>query len=78
MSLPIFEISHFAASLIGIGLLFIARGLQRCIDAAYVITVVLLSMGIIFSLLNGFAYKEAIILTFILCMLIPARDYFFS
>ncbi|MCK4446594.1 MAG: bifunctional lysylphosphatidylglycerol flippase/synthetase MprF, partial [Candidatus Marinimicrobia bacterium] len=62
---------------IGIGLLFIARGLQRCIDAAYVITVVLLSLGIIFSLLNGFAYKEAIILTFILCMLIPARDYFF-
>jgi phosphatidylglycerol lysyltransferase len=77
VSLPIFEISHFAASLIGIGLLFIARGLQRCIEAAYVVTVVLLSLGIIFSLLNGFAYKEAIILTFILCMLIPARDYFF-
>lgn len=77
VSLPIFEISHFAASLIGIGLLFIARGLQRGIDAAYVITVALLSLGIIFSLLNGFAYKEAIILTFILCMLILARDYFF-
>jgi phosphatidylglycerol lysyltransferase len=77
VSLPIFEISHFAASLIGIGLLFIARGLQRRIDAAYFITVALLGMGIVFSLLKGIAYKEAIILTIILCMLIPTRGFFF-
>jgi len=77
VSLLIFEISHFAASLIGISLLFVAHGLQKRIDAAYVITVALLGLGIIFSLLNGFSYEEAIILIFILFMLIIASDYFF-
>ena len=77
VSLPVIEISHFAASLIGIVLLFLARALQRRIDAAYFITVALLGMGIVFSLLKGIAYKEVIILTIILCMLIPTRGFFF-
>ncbi len=77
MSLPVIEISHFIASLIGIILLFVAHGLQKRIDAAYFITVVLISIGIVFSLLNGIAYKEMIILTIVLCVLIPTRDYFF-
>ena len=75
--LPVLEISNFAASLIGVLLLFLARGLQRRVDAAYIFTVVLLVVGIIFSLLKGPAYQQAIILTIILCALIPARAYFF-
>jgi phosphatidylglycerol lysyltransferase len=40
--LPVIEISHFLGSLVGVGLLLLARGLQRRIDAAYLLTVALL------------------------------------
>jgi phosphatidylglycerol lysyltransferase len=77
VSLPVLELSNFATSLIGVILLFLARGLQRHLDAAYIFSVALLVMGIIFSLLKGLAYQQAIILTIILCALIPTRAYFF-
>jgi lysylphosphatidylglycerol synthetase-like protein (DUF2156 family) len=44
----------------------LARGLQQRLDAAYHLTVALLGAGIIFSLLKGFDYEEAIALSVML------------
>ena len=77
LPLPVLEVSHFLGSLAGIGLLLLARGLQRRIDAAYVLSSVLLAGGILFSLLKGFDYEEAIALGIMLGALLPCRSYFY-
>ena len=75
--LPLIELSHFLGSLTGMLLLLLARGLQRRLDAAYFLTIFLLSGGIIFSLLKGFDYEEATILFIMLAALFPSRHYFY-
>ena len=75
--LPVIEISHFLGSLVGVGLLLLARGLQRRIDAAYLLTAALLGAGILFSLLKGLDYEEAIALSIMLVALLPCRRYFY-
>jgi phosphatidylglycerol lysyltransferase len=77
LPLSVLEISHFLGSLVGIGLLLLARGLLRRLDAAYVLTLVLLSCGIVFSLLKGLDYEEAIVLLVLLCVLFPCRRHFY-
>ncbi len=71
------EISHFLGSIAGAGLIILARGLQRRLDAAYFLTVIIYGAGIIFSLAKGFDYEEAIILTVLLAALIPCRKRFY-
>ncbi|MGA2193190.1 MAG: bifunctional lysylphosphatidylglycerol flippase/synthetase MprF [Nitrospirota bacterium] len=75
--LPVMEISHFLASVAGLGLLVIARGLQRRLDAAYIVSAVLLMAGIIFSLMKGLDYVEALVLSIMLFALLPSRQYFY-
>jgi phosphatidylglycerol lysyltransferase len=75
--LPVIEISHFLGSILGLGLILLARGLQRRVDAAYVFSGALLIGGIIVSLLKGFDYEEAIILSIMLLALLPSRQYFY-
>lgn len=75
--LPIIELSHFLGSMVGAALLILARGLQRRLDAAYHMTVGLLMAGIVFSLLKGFDYEEAIIMAIMLAALIPSREAFY-
>lgn len=58
------------------GLLFLARGLQRRIDGAYLLTIALLGMGIVASLLKGFDWEEALTLAFMLGALLPCRSFF--
>jgi len=77
LPLPVLELSYFFASLAGVGLLILARGLQRRLDAAYHLTVVLLVFGIVFSLLKGWDYEEAILLAFVLAALLPFRRQFY-
>jgi phosphatidylglycerol lysyltransferase len=77
LPLPVVEISHFLGSLAGVGLLLLARGIQRRLDAAYILTMILLSAGIIFSLLKGFDYEEAIILLIMLGILLSSRKHFY-
>jgi len=75
--LPMIEISHLMGSMIGVGLLLLARGIQKRIDAAYHLSVILLGAGVAISLLKGFDYEEAIILAVMLVALIPSRRYFY-
>ncbi|MFC1863045.1 bifunctional lysylphosphatidylglycerol flippase/synthetase MprF [Thermodesulfobacteriota bacterium] len=77
LPLPIIELSHFLGSLIGVMLILLARSIQRRVDAAYLFTIALLGLGILFSLLKGFDYEEAIVLSFMLLALLPCRRYFY-
>ncbi len=77
LPLPVVELSHFLGSLIGVLLLMLARGLQRRIETAYYLTVVLLFGGIVVSLFKGFDYEEAIILSIMLAIFVPCRRHFY-
>jgi phosphatidylglycerol lysyltransferase len=77
LPLPVMELSHFLGSLAGAGLLLLARGIQRRLDAAYHLTVALLIAGILASLFKGLDVEEAIILTVMLLALLPARRHFY-
>ncbi|HET6527733.1 MAG TPA: bifunctional lysylphosphatidylglycerol flippase/synthetase MprF [Balneolaceae bacterium] len=74
--LPVIEISHFLASIIGAALLILAGALRRRIDAAYHLTIGLLIVGILLSLLKGADYEEATALAVMLVAMIPCRDEF--
>jgi phosphatidylglycerol lysyltransferase len=75
--LPVIEISHFLASLVGVGLLFLAWGIQRRLDGAYLLTIILLAAGVVLSLLKGLEYREALVLLGMLMVLLPSRHHFY-
>lgn len=77
LPLPLVEASHFLASLAGAGLLLLARGLQRRLDAAWWGTVFLLCASIVFSLIRGLAYEQALAALFLLTALLAARKRFY-
>ncbi len=77
LPLPVMEFSHFLGSLVGAMLILLAGGLQRRIDSAYILTVFLLGAGVLFSLLKGFDYEEALVLSVMLVALLPCRRYFY-
>ncbi len=74
--LPVLELSHLLGSAVGVGLLVLANGLYRRLDAAWWMTVYLLAAGILLSLLKGFDFEEAIVLSAVVVGLISARDRF--
>jgi phosphatidylglycerol lysyltransferase len=74
--LPILELSHLLGSAVGVGLLVLAHGLYRRLDAAWYLTMWLLCFGVLLSLLKGFDYEEAIILGAVALMLVSARSRF--
>jgi phosphatidylglycerol lysyltransferase len=77
LPLPALELSHFLGSLTGATLLILARGLQRRLDGAYHLTILMLAFGILFSLVKGLDYEEAIILGIMLAALLPCRSEFY-
>jgi phosphatidylglycerol lysyltransferase len=76
LPLPLLEASHLLASVIGMLLMILARGLQRRLDAAYGLTLLLLLAGAVFSLLKGIDYEEAALLTILALTLAPAHRSF--
>ncbi|WP_343230005.1 bifunctional lysylphosphatidylglycerol flippase/synthetase MprF [Rhodanobacter sp. DHG33] len=77
LPLSVLEVSHFMASVIGMLLLILARGLQRRLDVAYWATLVLLVVGAVFSLLKGIDYEEASLLALLAMALAPAHRLFY-
>jgi phosphatidylglycerol lysyltransferase len=73
---PLLEVSHFLASVIGVTLLLLSRALARRSDAAWALSSIALSVGIVTSLLKGGDYEEALLLTAILVALVAARRTF--
>jgi phosphatidylglycerol lysyltransferase len=75
--LAVLEVSNLVASVIGLGLLVLARALFRRVRAAYHISVWLLVCGVIAALLNGLLYEEAIVLALVLAVLALGRRAFY-
>jgi uncharacterized membrane protein YbhN (UPF0104 family) len=61
----------------GMGLLLLARGLQRRLNGAYWITLTMLVLGVVVSLLKGLDYEEALFLLILLAALLPSRHFFY-
>ncbi len=74
--LPVVESSHLVGSLIGLLLLFLARGIRLKIEVAWFGSLFLLGLGIIASLLKGFDWREATVLFVILMLIFPTRSHF--
>ncbi|RYZ94354.1 MAG: DUF2156 domain-containing protein, partial [Proteobacteria bacterium] len=71
------EVSHFAGSVVGMALLVLARGLVNRGHAAWLVTTILMSLGVVFSLAKGFDYEEALLLTFFVGFLVSCRAEFY-
>ncbi|SMF70524.1 phosphatidylglycerol lysyltransferase [Tistlia consotensis] len=71
------ETSHLLGSLIGVGLLILARGLARRLRLAWRLTLVLLPVGAAASLLKGFDWEEATVLALFLLLLAPCGREFY-
>ncbi|HEY0555661.1 MAG TPA: bifunctional lysylphosphatidylglycerol flippase/synthetase MprF [Thermoanaerobaculia bacterium] len=77
LPLPIIEFSHFLGSLAGVALLFLAIGLQRRLDAAYQLTLLMLGGGVVFSLAKGLDWEEALTLALMFGALAPCHRHFY-
>lgn len=75
--LPFIEASHFAASLVGTGLLLLAPGLYRRLDGASLAARALLVAGAVFSLAKGIDYEEAAVCLTIALLLQVSRKAFY-
>lgn len=75
--LPLLEISHLAGSVVGVGLLVLARGLFRRLHSAWLLAAALLAAGIFASLVKGLDYEEALVLLAVLALLLLSRDEFY-
>ncbi|KJK00614.1 membrane protein [Pseudomonas sp. 21] len=71
------DASHLAASLIGVLCLLLAYGLRRRLSAAWALTLGLLIAGAALSLLKGFDWEEALILSFTAALLVIFRSAFY-
>lgn len=75
--LPLLELSHLAGSVIGVGLLILARALFRRVAAAYHLTFWLLVVGIGACLLKGIDFEEAGFLALVLLVMWLGRRAFY-
>jgi phosphatidylglycerol lysyltransferase len=75
--LPFVEASHLLASVVGVVLLVVARGLLRRLDSAYRVAQLLLTAGLVFSLAKGFDVEEASVLGVVLALLTVNRRAFY-
>ncbi len=76
LELAVLEGSHFIGSLVGVGLLLLAFGLERQLRSAFHFTVGLLLLGIPAAILRSMDVVSAIALTGLLLLLLLARKEF--
>ena len=77
LPLGVIELSHFAGSLVGVALVLLAWALWHRLDAAWGITVALLTVGALTALVKGLDWEEATALMAVLALLLPARRAFY-
>lgn len=70
------ETSHFLGSIAGAGLLVVAHGLRRRLDAAFYLAAGLIVAGMVASLVKGADIEEAVLLLLVLAALVRARSAF--
>ncbi len=74
--LPFVEASHFLSSIAGTVMIIVANGLLRRVRAAWWCAVVMAGGGVVFSLLKGFDWEEAVVLCVFLGALLPFHSKF--
>jgi phosphatidylglycerol lysyltransferase len=77
LSFPIMQWSHQLSITIGIILLNISREIRMKVKRSYNITWWLLFLGVIFMILKGFKYEEALFLLIVLIILRASKDSFY-
>jgi phosphatidylglycerol lysyltransferase len=77
LPLSMLEVTHIFGSLIGLGLLILARGLYRRLDSAWHVSVLMLAAGAVASLVKGLDYEEAAILIVMFGALAACRREFY-
>ncbi|MCB9474502.1 MAG: bifunctional lysylphosphatidylglycerol flippase/synthetase MprF [Candidatus Delongbacteria bacterium] len=70
------DLSHFLASILGVGLLLLAQAVSRRLRSAYFLAIALLAAGIVMSLLKAGDWEEAVLLGLMLAAFIPSRAFF--
>jgi phosphatidylglycerol lysyltransferase len=70
------EISHLLATLAGVFLLFVARGLYHRLDGAWWLALILASVNVAFSLAKGLAFGETAGVLLLVCLLLATRREF--
>ncbi|HEY4099333.1 MAG TPA: lysylphosphatidylglycerol synthase domain-containing protein [Gemmatimonadales bacterium] len=76
LRLAVIEGSHFIASLVGMGLLLLAFGLERRLRSAYRLTVALLLLGMLAALMEGLDITTAVVLAILFLLLLVGRREF--
>lgn len=74
--LPVVEGAHFLASLLGLVLVIVARGLARRLDSAWWAALVIAVVALLFSLLKAVALIEASLLAFFIVSLLATHRMF--
>lgn len=77
LPLSVLEFSHLAGSVVGLGLVIIARALFRRIGAAYQIALWLLAAGALASILKGLDIEEALLSLIVMATLWLGRRAFY-
>lgn len=76
LPLPILEGAHFLESVLGLGLIVIARGLAHRLDGAWWAAMVAVGAAVLLSLLKALAISESIALAVLFIGLLAARREF--
>ena len=77
LPVPVIELSHFLASIIGLFLLIVANGLSRRLSHAWMVAMGLLVAGGVLTLTKGATLDEALPLLIVLALLGLARPAFY-
>ncbi|MGH7779029.1 MAG: bifunctional lysylphosphatidylglycerol flippase/synthetase MprF [Candidatus Binataceae bacterium] len=70
------EISHLIATLAGVFLLFVARGLYHRLDGAWWLALIIALANVVFSLAKGLAFGETTAMIFLIFLLLATRRQF--
>lgn len=76
LPLWVLEGSHFLGSVLGVWLLFVARGLLQRLDAAWWAALAVAALSLLASLAKGLAFVEAGVLAFFIVLLLLTRHRF--
>jgi phosphatidylglycerol lysyltransferase len=77
LPLPFIEVSHLAASFVGIAMLILARGLARRLQQAWAASLILFILGAVFSIGKGLDWEDAMVLLSMSAILIGFRTSFY-
>ncbi|HSC76445.1 MAG TPA: bifunctional lysylphosphatidylglycerol flippase/synthetase MprF [Pseudomonadales bacterium] len=77
LPITLIETSHVLASMTGLLILVMARAVRLKLRSAYYATLILLFVGALASLFKGGDYEEAIVLSIMALLLLPAKSIFY-